>query len=73
MNALDRIAAQLAKPMTHAVVTTYSDGETKRHETRSAAQAETFAIGERRRIGRSFIRRDTGVSAIVIAVDVLPL
>lgn len=51
------IAAALAKPITHHVVTTYSDGETLTHPARSAAAAENWAIGERRKIGRDLIRR----------------
>lgn len=51
------IAAQIAKPITHHVVTTYDDGETLTHPTRSAGAAENWAIGERRKIGREMIRR----------------
>lgn len=54
------IAAALAAPKTHCVVTTYADGTVKRHETRSLASSETYAIGERRKIGHDLISRETG-------------
>lgn len=73
MNALDLIAANLAKPMTHVVVTTYANGTAKRHETRSAAQAENYAIGERRKIGRALLDRVTGEPVRVVSVTISPL
>lgn len=72
MNALDMIAAAHAAPKTHVVVTTYANGATKRHETRSAATAENFAIGERRKVGRDLISRDGG-TVRVVSVDVVAL
>ena len=68
-----RINAALAAPKTHAVVTTYADGRTRRHETRSEATAETHAIGERRKIGRCLIDRDTGRTVRVVSVDIVAL
>lgn len=65
MNALDLITAAAAAPKTHAVVTTYADGATSRHETRSAATAENFAVGERRKVGRDLISRDGGTVRVV--------
>lgn len=67
------IAAAFAQPMTHVVITTYADGLVKRHETRSIDAAENFAIGERRKIGRDMISRDTGARVRVASVEVLPL
>lgn len=52
------IAAQRAKPITHRVITTYSDGETLMHPARSEGAAENWAVGERRKIGRDLIRRE---------------
>ena len=71
--ALDKITAALAAPKTHAVVSTYADGRAKWHETRCANSAETFAIGERRKIGRELIDRATGDAVRVVSVDIEPL
>lgn len=74
MNVLDLIAREAAKPMTHVVVTTYADGATKRHETRGLPQAENFATGERRKIGRDLISRNPdmtqGPIVRVVSVEV---
>lgn len=73
MNALDRINAALAAPKTHAVVTTYASGATRSFETRCAGSAENYAIGERRKIGRELISRETGETVRVVAVDIVRL
>ncbi|MBZ9706086.1 hypothetical protein LB543_05050 [Mesorhizobium sp. ESP7-2] len=73
MTAEERIAAALAKPFTHTVITTYADGTQKRHDTRSAAAAENWAIGEERKIGRDLIDRATGKTVRVVSVDVEPI
>lgn len=70
MNAMDRINAALAAPKTHVVITGYACGKTKRHETRSEATAENWAIGERRKIGRDLIDRDTGNTVRVTTVTI---
>lgn len=67
-NAL--IAAQLAKPMTHTVVTTYADGTTKEHQTRGEREAANWAIGERRLIGARLIDRATGEARLRVSVEV---
>jgi hypothetical protein len=67
------IAAALAAPKTHAVVTTYECGRVKRFDTRSAASAENHATGERRKLGRNLIDRDTGATVRVVAVEVVVL
>ncbi len=64
------IAKALAAPKTHAVVTTYECGKVKRFETRSAASAETHAIGERRKINRNLIDRETGKTVRVVSVQI---
>lgn len=71
MDAMNLIHAALAAPKTHAVLTTYEDGRVKRHETRSAGTAETFAIGERRKIGRDLIDPTTGGKVRVVSVDIV--
>lgn len=62
------IAAALAMPMTHRVVTLYADGGKRIHETRNHAAAENYAIGERRKMGRDLINRETGKTVHVVAV-----
>mgnify|MGYP003630920932 FL=1 len=63
MNAIDLIAREAAKPMTHVVVTTYADGASKRFETRGSGQAETWASLERQKIGRDLISRNADFTA----------
>ena len=64
------IAAALAMPMTHSVITIYADGTEKRFDTRSLGSAENHAIGESRKIGRDLIDRATGKAVCVIGVTV---
>lgn len=76
MNA--RLAALTAAAKTHAVVTKYSTGLEKRHETRCVRSAEQFAIGERRKIGKTLIMRDAVTllaagEATVVSVEVVAL
>lgn len=54
------LAAQLARPLTHRVTTTFADGRTICHDVRSLGAAENYATGERRKIGRCLLSRDTG-------------
>lgn len=68
MNA--RIAAALAAPLTHRVVTTYEGGAKRTHETRSMATAENYAVGERRKIGLDLIDRETGKTVRVASVTI---
>lgn len=70
MRALDLIAKELAKPATHVVVTRYADGSDHRFAARSAAAAENYATGERRRIGMALLNRQTGVSRTAVAVAI---
>lgn len=67
------ITAALAAPKTHKVVTTYADGTAKSFETRSLASAENHALGERRKIGRDLLSRDTGETVRVVSVEVVAL
>lgn len=66
----DLIQAALSAPKTHCVITLYADGAERRHETRSAASAETYAVGERRKIDRELIDRETGRTVCVVGVTV---
>jgi hypothetical protein len=67
------ITATLAMPITHSVVTTYADGAIRTHGTRNAAAAENYAVGERRKIGRDLISRETGEKVCVVSVEIAPL
>ena len=67
------IAAALAMPKTHEVVTTYADGTLKRFLTRNLASAENHAVGERRKIGRNLISRENGSKVRVIGVDIIAI
>jgi hypothetical protein len=67
------IAAALAAPKTHKVITTYADGTVKRFDTRNLASAEMHAIGERRKIGRDLIDRVTSKSVHVVSVTIEPI
>jgi hypothetical protein len=73
MDSLALIARRLAEPMTHCVITSYACGKTKRHETRSAEAAENWAVGERRKLGRDLLDRDTGKTVRVVSVAIEPL
>ena len=73
MSVLDLIAAAQAMPKTHRVVTAYTSGKTRVHDTRSAASAETYAFGERRKIGRNLIDLDTGATVRVTSVEIIAL
>jgi hypothetical protein len=57
-------------PKTHAVVTRFADGTERRFDTRNAASAETYAVGERRKIGRDMINRETGETVRVVSVEI---
>lgn len=67
------IAAALAAPKTHKVVTTYACGKVREFETRSAASAQNHAVGESRKIGRDLINRDTGATVRIVSVEVVAL
>ncbi len=73
MDIASFIAAQQSKPKTHKVVTTFADGATRDHLTASEAQANNYAVGERRKIGRDLIKRETGATVRVVSVDVVAL
>jgi len=73
MTAEQLIAAALAAPKTHAVVTTYADGRERRFDTRNAGSAENHAVGERRKIGRDLIDRNTGATVRVVSVEVVAI
>ena len=67
------LQAQLARPLTHRVTTRFASGKTRTHDTRSEGAAENYAVGERRKIGRDLISRDTGEIVRVVDVTIGPL
>ena len=73
MTAMDLLNSALAAPHTHAVVTTYESGKVRKFTTRSLATAENHAVGERRKIGRELIDRETGKTVRVVSVEVVAL
>lgn len=73
MNIETFLQSQLARPLTHRVTTVYASGVTKIHDVRSLGMAENWAIGERRKIGRDLISRETGETVRVIAVTIKAL
>jgi hypothetical protein len=67
------IARKLAEPKRWRVVTAYADGRIKNHDTAVIGQAENWAIGERRKIGKKMIDRENGQTVEVIEVRIEPL
>lgn len=71
MNTEAFLAAQFARPLTHRVTVAFEDGTTRTHDCRSAGAAENYATGERRKIGKTLLSRETGAPvARVIAVTI---
>jgi TPP-dependent indolepyruvate ferredoxin oxidoreductase alpha subunit len=70
MDAMDIINRALAMPKTHVVVTRYECGKERRFESRNIASAENWATGERRKIGRDLIDRETGATVRVVSVEI---
>jgi len=67
------IARMMAMPKTRSVVTRFADGTERRHDVATQGQAENYAIGERRKIGKALINRDTGATVRVVAVDIVAI
>lgn len=67
------IARMQARPNTLRVQTTFVDGSTRHHDVATMGQAENYATGERRKVGRDLINRETGATVRVVSVDILPL
>ena len=68
--SLALIERALTQPATHRVVTLFAatdDRSPRIHDVRNAAAAESWAIGERRKIGRT-LRGVTGLPVNVTAV-----
>ena len=73
MTALDLIAAAQEMPHTHKVVTTYADGAIREFTTRHLESAKTYAIGERRKIGKDLVSSETGEKVRVVSVDIVAM
>lgn len=67
------IARMQARPKTLRIQTTFADGSTRYYDVATMGQAEIYATGERRKIGRDLINRETGATVRVVSVDILPL
>ena len=70
MNIEQFIASKQAATKKFAVVTTYADGQTRQMQTATVGQAENYAHGQRAKIGRDLINRDTGETVRVVGVTV---
>lgn len=68
-----RLTALAARPKTHRVSTRYACGKVRTFDAHSAAAADNFATGERRKVGRDLIDRESGATVRVVAVDVAEL
>lgn len=67
------IAARLTAPKKFKVVTLFADGTSRSHKTETRGQAENYAVGEKRKVGRALINRETGATVEVIDVYVAAL
>ena len=70
MNIDSFIADRLAAPQNFAVVVTYAGGFSRTLTTETAGQAENYAHGQRAKIGRDLIDRDTGKTVRVVSVTI---
>ncbi len=64
------IATRLAAPKKFEVVTLFADGTSRSFKTETRGQADNYAVGEKRKIGRSLINRETGSTVEVVDVYV---
>lgn len=71
MTIEQRLAALAASPKPYRVVTTYACGKVRTLDVHSMGAAENHAFGERRKIGRDLIDRETGATVRVVSVDIL--
>lgn len=67
------IQQKLNEPKAFRVVTSYADGRTREHLTATRGQADNWAVGERRKIGRDLIDRESGLTVQVTSVDVVSI
>lgn len=55
------------------VVTLFADGTSRSHQTATRGQADNYAVGERRKVGKNLINRGTGATVQVVDVYVAAL
>lgn len=67
---IDRMQAM---PKAFEVVTLFADGTSRSHETATRGQADNYAVGESRKIGRPLLSRETGATVTVTDVYVAAL
>lgn len=67
------IARIQAMPLTHKVVTKWSDGSVNEMEVRSIKQAENHKITMSRMAGRDLISRETGLKVRVTSIEIVAL
>jgi len=67
------VAAMLARPITHNVVTTWTDGTVNELGVRSLAQAENHRVTMSRFAGRDIISRETGEVKRVVSIEIVGL
>ena len=67
------IQQKLAEPKAFKVVTSFASGRIREHLTATRGQAHNYAVGERRKIGRDLINRETGEMVRVVSVEVVAI
>lgn len=67
------IARRLAAPKQFEIVTLFADGTSRRFETETRSQAENYAVGEKRKVGKVLKNRETGAEVRVVDVYVAAL
>lgn len=67
------IARMQAMPKAFEVVTLFADGTSRAHQTVTRGQADNYATGERRKVGKFLLNRDTGAEVCVVDVYVAAL
>lgn len=72
MTIEQRLSALASGPKPFRVITAYASGEVRSLDVHSAGAAETYALGERRKIGRDLINRETGETVRVVSVEIVP-
>ena len=67
------LARRLAAPKQFEVVTLFADGTSRSFETETRGQAENYAVGEKRKVGKVLKNRETGAEVRVVDVYVAAL
>jgi hypothetical protein len=70
MNITERIEMLRNMPKAWRVTTHYADGSTMVHDAALEVQAQNWAVGERRKIGRKLIERATGTERSITSVTI---